>query len=197
MPRLHLITLLLLSLLLNGCGRDSAHWHGRNIQGVMPDLTFTLAADKRHMATAGDYSGKAVLLYFGFTHCEDVCPTTLMTLSHAVSALGPDANKVRIVFVSVDPQRDTPAVLQRYATHFSPQVDALSGTDEQLEVLTRRYRVAYSYGDPDTEGNYEVYHSSAIFVFDAHGKVRLLFEQQQLNVPAVTDDLQRLMNSIS
>ena len=184
---------LLLTLLLVGCDRQSAVWHGHDLTGVMPDLAFSLVDDNGHAVTASDYAGKTVLLYFGFTHCEDVCPTTLATLSRAVNALGADSRRVRILFVSVDPHRDTPAILQRYAEHFSPQVVALTGTRSQLDHLTRRYRVAYSYGNADARGDYEVYHSSAIFVFDARGKVRLLL-QEQLGAAAITEDLQRLLS---
>ena len=197
MPRYHLIALLLLPLLLPGCNRDVTPWHGRDIQGVMPDLAFTLTNDSGHPVTAADYTGKLVLLYFGYTHCEDVCPTTLNTLSTAVRNLGREADRVKILFVSVDPRRDTPEVMRHHAMHFSQQVVGLSGSDTQLYDLARRYRVAYNYGEPDTGGNYEVYHSSAIFVFDAHGRVRLLLVQNQLDTAAVTGDLRRLLDSSS
>jgi len=197
MSRSLLIALLLPLLLVPACGRNESPWQGRNIQGVMPDLAFSLTDDSGHTVTGANFAGKIVLLYFGFTHCEDVCPTTLSTLTKAVRTAGYDADQVRIVFVSVDPRRDTPEVLRSYSAHFSPYVTGLSGTEAQLGDVARRYRVAYNYGEPDADGDYEVYHSSAIFVFDARGKVRLLLQQQQLDAAAVANDLRRLMVSAS
>lgn len=192
MPRSRLIALLLIPMFMVACGREGTAWHGRNIKGVLPNLEFTLTGDGAKAITSADFSGNVVMLYFGFTHCEDVCPVTLTTLTSAVRKLDKDADRVRILFVSVDPARDTPAVLQRYAAHFSPQVVALSGNDVQLKALTKRYRVAYSYSDPDADGNYEVYHSSAIFVFDGQGKVRLL-QEEKLGAEAIAEDLRQLI----
>ncbi len=111
-----------------------------------------------------------VLLYFGYTHCPDVCPTTLSLLSHAVTALGTDAGQVRILFVSVDPARDTLAQLKTYAAAFGPEVVGLRGSEAELKALTKRYRVSYGYGKPDARGDYEVSHSSAVYVFDREAR---------------------------
>lgn len=184
---------LLLCLFLSGCGKTPTTWHGKDITGLMPDLLFKLEDAQGQPVTALDYQGKLVLLYFGFTHCEDLCPTTLTTLTAALHRMGNDATRVRILFVSVDPQRDSPALLRQFATHFAPQVIAASGSDAQLQQLAKRYRVTYSYGDKDREGNYEVYHSSAIFVFDGRGKVRLLLDQQ-LGAVNIAEDLEQLLN---
>lgn len=192
MSRFHLVVLLFVLLSLTACGRSDVSWHGRSISGVLPDLAFTLTEGGANVVTADEFAGKVVMLYFGFTYCEDVCPATLTTLTSAVSKLEGDADQVRILFVSVDPQRDTPAVLQHYASHFAPQVVALSGNESQLKQLAKRYRVAYSYSEPDANGDYEVYHSSAIYVFDAHGKVRLLLDEK-LGATAIADDLRHLM----
>ena len=185
--------LAVLGLLLAGCGSDT-QWHGRNLHSLLPDLAFTLHDGRGHTVTASDYSGKVVLLYFGFAQCDDVCPTTLTTLARAVTSLGDEAERVRILFVSVDPRRDTPEVLRHHARHFSPQLIALSGSDLQLHELTRRYRVAYGYGATDANGAYEVYHSSAIFVFDGRGQARLLLKEE-LGATAIAADLRRLLTT--
>ena len=192
MPRYRLIVLVM--LLLAGCGSDSSPWHGHNLYHFMPDLAFSLVDHTGHEVTAADYSGKVVLLYFGFAHCNDVCPTTLTTLSRAVRKLNNQADQVRILFVSVDPQRDTPEVLHHHATHFSSQVVGLTGNADHIAELAKRYRVSYSYGEPDAQGDYEVYHSSSIFVFDRDGKVRLL-QEEKLGADAIADDLRRLLNT--
>lgn len=169
------------------------HWDLTYIGGVMPPLQFTLVGDDGKAMTAADFAGKVVLLYFGYTHCPDVCPTTLADLAQALRLLGAEANRVSVLFVSVDPKRDTPAVLKSYAAGFAPQVVGLSGSQEQLEALTKRYRVAYSLGNADAYGNYVVYHSSSVFVFDPRGRVRLLAGDSDLPC-AIAHDLEQLLN---
>lgn len=150
------------------------HWVLQDINGLMPTLQFNLTDQDGQTVNASNYRGKIVLLYFGYTHCPDICPATLGTLSLALHQLGADADKVRVLFVSVDPKRDTTTVLKQYVTAFGPQFVGLRGSDDQLESLTKRYRVAYSRDKPDTQGNYLVTHSSAVFIFDGTGKSRLL-----------------------
>jgi len=180
--------------LLAGCSSSQPkHWDLTYIGGVMPPLQFTLVGDNGEPVTAANFAGKVVLLYFGYTHCPDVCPTTLADLAQALRLLGAEANKVSVLFVSVDPKRDTPAVLKSYAAAFAPQVVGLSGSQEQLESLTKRYRVAYRLGEPDTHGNYVVYHSSALFIFDSSGRVRLLASDSDLP-QAIAHDLRQLLN---
>lgn len=150
------------------------HWVLQDINGLMPTLQFDLTDQDGQTVNASNYRGKIVLLYFGYTHCPDICPATLGTLSLALHQLGADADKVRVLFVSVDPKRDTTAVLKQYVNAFGPQFVGLRGSDDELESFTKRYRVAYSRDKPDTQGNYLVTHSSAVFIFDGTGKSRLL-----------------------
>lgn len=167
-----------------------------NITGLMPALQFNLTDDTGRPVTAATYRGKVVLLYFGYTNCPDVCPTTLATLAQAVRGLGSEASQVRVLFVSVDPQRDSAALLKRYVAYFGPQFIGLSGPDEALIPLTRRYRVAYHRDTADKDGNYAVEHSSAVFVFDQQGKPRLLAGSTTDYKPeAITTDLRRLIRA--
>ncbi len=162
---------------LEACSRSqnaTAIFHGRDISGVMPALDFNLTSQSGTQVTAADLKGKTTLLYFGYTSCPDVCPTTLSNLAQALKRLGPKAESVRVLFVSVDPRRDSAEVLARYASAFGPQFIGLTGDDDQLTSLTKRYRVAYRRDAPDVNGDYAVYHSSAVFVFNADGRVRLL-----------------------
>ncbi len=142
--------------------------------------------------TAADYRGKIALLYFGYTHCPDVCPLTLANLSEALRRLGPDAKQVRVLFVTVDPDRDTPAILKAYVNAFSPQMDGLRGTDNAIAMLARRYRVAYSVKKPTKDHPYEVMHSAAVFFFDRSGKARLVTLTTD-NTAAVAADIERLL----
>jgi protein SCO1/2 len=186
-----LLAVLLASLC--GCARQPA-FALQNITGLMPTLDFHLSDADGRVVTAEDYRHKVVLLYFGYTYCPDVCPTTLAKLSQAVRSLGTQAADVRVLFVTVDPQRDTPAHLESYVRYFGQQFVGLRGDDQALTALTRRYRVTYSLDPPDRNGNYSVEHSSAVFVFDQQGQPRLLAADTD-TPQAVAGDLRRLLHN--
>ena len=157
-----------------------------DISGGMPKLDFHLS--RSGGAVSGEsYRGKVVALYFGYSHCPDVCPTTLTNLTDMLGQVkSPD---VRVLFVTVDPERDTPKVLAEYTAAFSPQVEGLSGTPDQLADVARRYRVAYSVkpGPP-----YEVMHSNAVFFFDRAGRARLV-TTDTANTAGMAEDMKRLL----
>lgn len=180
---------------VSGCSRDPVKWDLVNITGIMEPLAFSLTDDRGQTVTQDDYRGKVALLYFGYTHCPDVCPTTLARLSQALSTLGPDADKVRVLFVTVDPKRDTASLLKTYTDSFGPQFVGLRTDDlDRLKAFNKRYRVTFGYGKPDADGNYEVSHSSAVFIFDQQGKARLIAEATD-GVPAIAHDLRQLVSS--
>ena len=133
-----------------------------------------MRANDGAFVNAANYRGKIVLLYFGYTHCPDECPTTLANVAVALKHLGPDAKDVRVLFVSVDPRRDTLPVLKRYVNAFAPQVDGLRGSDNQVAALARRYRVIYSVTPAAAGHDYEVMHSDSLFMFDRSGRARLV-----------------------
>ncbi len=143
----------------------------RDITGLMPELRFTLTDHRGRRVTAADFRGRVTLLYFGFTHCPDICPTTLARIRRALGETD-GAGGVRVLFVTVDPARDTRAVLDRYVSAFEDRFVGLRGTPEQLRDLARRYRVAYSRGKPGPDGAYPVTHSNAVFLFDRRGEPR-------------------------
>ncbi|HEX4177935.1 MAG TPA: SCO family protein, partial [Rhizomicrobium sp.] len=172
-------------LLLAGCSKPS--WHMTDITDGMPRLSFHMTADGKPV-TAEDFRGKVVALYFGYSHCPDVCPATLANLTDMAGKVhSPD---LRILFVTVDPDRDTDAVLADYAKAFSPQVVGLRGSANELADLARRYRVAYTVtkGPP-----YEVMHSNAVFFFDRDGRARLVTTDTS-DTTAMADDVKRLLN---
>jgi protein SCO1 len=173
MNRLGRAWLAALALLLASCG-GGGPWQLKDIKGVVPDLAFNLTDDSGRKVSAADFRGRTVLLFFGYTNCPDVCPTTLLKLSAALKELGAAAQGVQVLFVTVDPKRDTLEALHGYVRAFGPQVTGLRGNAAELRELAKRYRISYSYGEPDSSGNYEVTHSSAVFVFDAEGNARLL-----------------------
>lgn len=170
-----LLLLLVLGLLLGGCQRaQPLPFRLTNITGHMPDLDFKLTNDQGKTVTGADYRGKVVLLYFGYTHCPDVCPLTLAQLHVVMQRLGPLADDVRILFVSVDPARDTPKIMHAYVKAFDSHAIGLAGSASATEALSKRYRSAFTREPATADGNYEVSHSSAIYVFDRQGHARVL-----------------------
>lgn len=185
------VAALALALFLAGCGDDA--WHGKNITGLMPALEFELTDENGAAVTEEIFSGRPVAMYFGFTNCPDICPTTLAKLAAAARRLPESfADDLQLAFISVDPARDGPAQLERYTAAFSDRMLGLTGTRKQLEALTRRYRVTFGYEAPDADGNYEVSHSSAILVFDAGLEPRLML-LDDLSVAQMAEDLARLL----
>jgi protein SCO1 len=178
---------------LGGCSRQ-APYHLQDISGLMPPLQFSLTDDDSRPVTAANYRGDLVLMYFGYTHCPDLCPMTLASLGQALGRLGPDASKVRVLFVTVDPARDTTPLLKRYMSYFGPQFTGLRGDDEALRPLIRRYRIGYHRDPPDRNGNYAVEHSSVVFVFDQQGRARLLGRESD-PPDQVAQDLRRLLQA--
>ncbi len=168
-----------------------------DVSGNLPALRFTMTrATDAKQVTAADYRGNVVLLYFGYTFCPDVCPLTLTNIDAVLKRLGPLASGVRVLFVSVDPDRDTLPVLREYTAAFGPQVVGLRGTPDQLAALAQRYRVAYSVNH--TGRRYEVTHGSAVYAFDASGNARLLIPSLATTPPAIAAtaaDLRRLASS--
>lgn len=184
--------LLLGLVLLSGCAPDQSGWETRNISGLMPELTFTLTDHRGRKVHGRNFRGHPVLLYFGYTHCPDVCPTTLATLRRAIGRLGEDGDRVRVLFVTVDPARDTRKALRRYVNAFGPQFVGLRGSPGNLKDLTRRYRVVYNREKPEN-GSYEVAHSAAVFVFDGRGRPRLVARPDD-SAEAIAHDLRRLLS---
>jgi protein SCO1/2 len=170
--------------LLAGC--SDPKWHMTDISGGMPRLDLRMTENGRPV-TGQTYRGKVVLLYFGFTHCPDICPTTLANLANVLDRVkSPD---VQVLFVTVDPDRDTPEVLADYTKVFSPQITGLRGSPNQLASLARTYRVAY---EVDKGPPYEVMHANTVFVFDRDGRARLVTTDTS-DTAAVADDLKRLL----
>lgn len=189
----YLVVLLMIVLFLHGCTDSDEKWQTKDITGLMPPLAFTLrSANSKSMVDAQDYRGKILLMYFGYMHCPDVCPMTLSRLQSTVSQLGKRASEIRILFVSVDPRRDSLDELGQYVQAFGQQVVGLRGGQQALQELTKRYRVTYGYDKPDADGDYTVSHSSAVYVFDHQGQARLLIRDSD-STEAIRHDLEQLL----
>jgi protein SCO1 len=182
-------------LLMAACSRPAEPWHLTDVSGHLPDLDFTLTDDSGKAVDGHSFEGRATLVYFGYTHCPDVCPETMARLMQVLQQLGPDADRTQIVFITVDPARDTPAALHTYVQAFDTQhAIGLSGTDGAIESIAKRYRVAYQMEKRDPTGGYEVTHSSAVYIFDSRGHARLLATDHD-SIDAITQDLRRVVHS--
>jgi protein SCO1 len=185
--------------LLCGFG-DSMPWRTSiDVSGNELPLEFkmTRASDGKEVSAA-DYRGHIVMLYFGYTNCPDLCPMTLLNVDAVLKGLGANARGIRVLFVAVDPQRDTLAVLQKFVKSFGPQVDGLRGTQDELAALAGRYHAGYSVTPATKDHPYEVTHSAVIYVFDATGAARLLIPSlgdARPDIAGSTSDLQRLLEA--
>jgi len=191
----HMWLALGITVTLAGCsGNSGENWHGKDISGLMPELQFELTGADNQTVTAEDSEGSVRLLYFGFTSCPDVCPTTLAKLQTAIRQL-PESHRddITTLFVSVDPERDTPERLASYVEFFGERIVGLTGDEPALRKLSKRYRTTFGYDEPDDEGNYNVSHSSAVYVFDRTGEARLLL-RSDLTPQQISDDLERLVS---
>jgi protein SCO1 len=185
------------SVLLAACSHNEPPWQLTNVSGHLPDLEFSLTGDDGKPADASAFKGDTTLVYFGYTHCPDVCPETMARLMQVLAKLGPDAKHVRILFITVDPARDTPKALHDYVGAFDAEhARGLTGTDGQIESLAKRYRVAYQMEKRDPNGDYDVTHSSAVYVFDTEGRARLLATDSD-SPDTIATDLRRLIETAS
>jgi protein SCO1 len=154
------------------------------------ELSLTDAEGKPR--TLADFKGKVTLVFFGYTQCPDVCPTTLAELAAVKRELGPDGERVQGVFVSVDPQRDTAEILKAYMASFDPGFVALRGTPEETQTAARNFKVFFAKAPGRTEGSYTVDHTAGTYVFDAQGRVRL-FIRYGSGADALRHDLKLLL----
>ena len=155
---LHLFCIAL-TLLLNGCGNQEP-WRLHDISGHLPNLRFSLMSDAGQIVTNQTFQGKLVLLFFGFTRCQATCPTTLFRLTKIVQRLGSDADRPRILFVTLDPGRDKPEVLRRYLAEFDAErAIGLTGNEGAIEDFVKRYRAAYRPSATDFD---DIVHSAAV-----------------------------------
>lgn len=160
---------------LAGCGdgpRAPLVLKGTDISTASFGAPFTLTGHdgKRHDLT--EFKGKAVALFFGYTHCPDVCPTTMLEFAQASKLLGADADRLQVLFVSVDPLRDTPSLLAGYVPHFDKRFLGLTGTVAEVAAVTRQYKIV-AQQQPVKEGGYTVDHSAGSYLFDPQGKLRV------------------------
>lgn len=150
-------------------------WHGMVIQSNHPVTNFTLTGPGEEPVSLIDFRGKVVMLYFGYTFCPDVCPATLVELSDAVEILGSKSQDVQVVMITLDPERDTAEVLQKYVTHFDDSFIGLTGAPEELIAVTAPMGIFYEKHEGSAVSGYLIDHTATVAVLDKEGKLRLVY----------------------
>ena len=182
-------TTLLLALLLAGCSKPG--WHMTDITDGMPRLAFHMS-EAGHPVTAEDFRGKVVALYFGYTHCPDVCPTTLFDMSQVMKKLGPDADRIGALFITVDPDRDTPALMKDYMSNFDPHLHGLTGDQAAIDKAIKEYRV-YAKKIPLKDGDYTMDHTAIVYLMDKNGDFVAPFDLSKSSPDDAATQLRKYM----
>jgi protein SCO1/2 len=182
----------ILGLVLAGCGSGAPKFKSTDITGAEYGKALELTDHTGKPRHLEDFRGKAVVLFFGFTHCPDVCPTTLVDVSNALKTLGPDAGRVQVLFVTVDPERDTQDALAKYVTAFDPRFLGLRGDAAATQRAAKEFKIYYE--KRKSGDSYSVDHSGQSYVLDPRGRLRLLVRPDRIaeDLPA---DLRTLLNA--
>ncbi|MBI4206819.1 MAG: SCO family protein [Betaproteobacteria bacterium] len=184
---------LLVASLLGGCDRtDSApRFKLTDVTGANFGKELALTDFNGKPRTLADFRGKVVVIFFGFTHCPDVCPATLAELAQVTKELGPDAEKMQVLFVTVDPERDTPELLRQYVPAFHPNFLGLYGDAAATAQAAKEFKIFYQK-QPLSGGSYSVDHAAGTYVLDPQGRLRL-FAQYGAGAPALLHDIRILL----
>ena len=179
---------------LAGCGLQSSEkkFISADISGVDFGRNWMLTDHNGKNRTLDDFKGKAVVLFFGYTHCPDVCPTTLSDMAQALNKMGKEADKVQVLFVTVDPARDTQALLAKYVPAFNPGFLGLYGDEAATAQIAKEFHAYYQKQQGKNEQSYNVDHTSGSFVFDPSGKLRI-FIKYGLKAESIAHDLRALL----
>jgi protein SCO1 len=163
-----------------------------DITGADYAKDFALPDTDGKLRTLKDFQGKAVVVFFGYTQCPDVCPTTLQEIAEAKKLLGPDGARVQGIFITVDPERDKPELLKAYVANFGPDLVALRGNAEQTAAVAKDYKVYYKRAEGKTPGSYFMEHTAASYIYDPQGRLRL-YSRYGSGAQALADDLKLLL----
>ena len=161
------------SALISACSEPKPGFSAIDLTGADYARDFSLTDHNGQPRSLKDFAGKVVVLFFGYTQCPDVCPTTMSELVEVRKLLGKDGERVQALFVSVDPERDTPAVLKAYMANFDPSFLALYTTPVNLEATVKNYKIYFKKVDGKTATSYTVDHTAGSYVYDTQGKLRL------------------------
>jgi protein SCO1/2 len=176
---------------LSGCTDPKLAFKGVDITGADYAKELNLADQNGQVRKLKDFSGKLVVVFFGYTQCPDVCPTTMQELAEVKRLLGSDGNKLQAVFVTVDPERDTTELLKAYVENFDASFVALRPTPEQLPAIAKEFKIYFKRVEGKTPTSYTMDHSAGSYTFDTQGRVRL-FNRYGMGAQALADDFKLL-----
>lgn len=191
------LVLLVLSLLLVACTKSEAppqKFGTKDITGGLWGKNFHLTDHNGQPRSLADFNGKAVVLFFGYANCPDMCPMTMHKLSLVMEKLGKDAERVQVVLVTLDPKRDTPEILKQYVPAFHPTFLGLYGDEQATAQTAKEFKVFYQKQEPDANGFYTVDHMGPAYIFDPQGRLRL-FASDEHSVDVIAEDLRTLLNA--
>ena len=180
---------------LSACSPDKPAFKGVDITGADYARDFALADPNGQTRTIRDFAGKVVVVFFGYTQCPDVCPTTLQELLEVRRMLGADGEKLQAVFITVDPERDTPELLKAYMANFDPSFVALRPTSEQLQPLLKDFKIYAKTVAGKTATSYTMDHSAQSYIYDPQGRLRL-YSRYGSGAQAVADDARLLLKGL-
>jgi protein SCO1/2 len=186
------LLLVVFAFLLVGCEPGAERFNNVDITGASYARDFRLADFNGRTRTLADFRGKVVVMFFGYTQCPDVCPTTMTDMAEVKRRLGPDGEKVQVIFVTLDPDRDTARVLSQYVPGFDPSFLGLRGTREETAAIAKDFKVFYQKVPGKTETSYTMDHTAGSYVFDTEGRVRL-FLRHAGAVDPIVEDLRKLL----
>jgi len=187
--------LVLLFGLVVACGQSTQappNLYGTDISGADFAGDFNLLDHHGEKRQLRDYQGKVVVLFFGYTHCPDVCPTAMMDMARMMKVLGNEASQVQVLFITLDPERDTQQVLAKYVPGFDSRFVGLCGTPAQIAETAKNYKVFFEKKDVAGRSGYTIDHSAGAYVFDKAGKVRIYFKNGQ-KPNEMASDLKQLL----
>jgi len=188
MNKFFVILLLLLTLL--SCSDNNLVFNGSNLTEVKLDSHFELTSHKGEKKTIKDFKGKVVAIFFGFASCPDICPTTMVELKNIKSMLGKNSNQLEVLFISLDPKRDTPEILGKFIPSFDSSFIGLTGTIENIEKIAQQFKV---YRKKVIQGDsYTIDHSSGIYLLDKDGKVRVRHPYGS-EIKLIVEDIEKLI----
>lgn len=180
--------LLALSVLtLAACQGNTEKFVNTDVTGLEYAKDFALTDHNGKPRTLADFKGKAVVMFFGYTQCPDVCPTTMAEMANVMKELGPQADKVQVLFVTIDPARDTPQILSQYVPAFDQRFLGLYGDEAATEKVAKEFKVFFQKVPGKTPGSYTMDHTAGSYVFDPQGHIRLFVKHGQGAEPIVHD----------
>ena len=196
MKRIYQIAVLLaLAVLVAACEKSDPpqqKFSAVDITGSPWGKDFRLTDHNGQSTSLANFKDKAVVLFFGYTNCPDMCPLTMYKLATAMEKLGEDAKRVQVLFVTLDPKRDTPDILKKYSTAFHPSFVGVYGDEQTTQETAKDFKVFYQHQKPDKSGFYTVDHMGPSFVFDSQGRLRLFIADQH-SADMIAQDLRTLL----